>query len=97
MNIANVTQFVSFIDSNNLTILDTGLLQVVQCLHTYKSACDCYKNEQKQNIYNQCNAAYRNAVLEIVPRLKTQFLSKTPERQIAFHDDRGGVIAIISR
>lgn len=97
MNIQNITQFASFISDHDLVKLDSTLLQIINCLNTYKSACSCYKSEDKLNLYNSCNAAYMVAVKTIVPKFKFEFLSKTYERQISFLNDKGHIIGIISR
>ena len=47
MDIRNTTQFVTFISKNNLIQYDAAMLQLVNCINGYKSACDCYKKEEK--------------------------------------------------
>ena len=97
MDIHNVTEFTNFISSNNLIIGDSTLKQVVDCINNYRAACVCYKVDDKKGIYDSCNRLYKHIVKQIVPRLKSEFLSKTSERQISFYDDQNQLIAIVSR
>jgi hypothetical protein len=97
MDIRNVTQFVNFLEGNGITRMDSSFLQVIQCIQNYTAACSCYKREDKVKIYNMCNGVYHNAVRNVIPRLKHEFLSKISERQISFYNDNGQLIGIISR
>ena len=97
MNIQNITEFATFISANNLVGNDSSLVQIIECLNTYKAACACWKKEDKMMMYDTCNRVYHHAVKHVVPRLKAQFLAATPERQISFYDDHNQLIGIISR
>jgi len=97
MDIGNVTQFAAFISANNLINLDSSLSQVVRCMDTYNAACNCHKREDKLEIYASCNQTYYHAVKNVIPKLKTQFLATTQERQIAFYNDQHQLIGIMSR
>lgn len=96
MNIANVTEFAAFVGNNNLMGLDSSLAQVIQCINNYKSACNCWKREDKQKLYNNCNAIYYNCVKMVIPRLKKEFMSKTTDRQISFYGENSQLIGIVS-
>jgi hypothetical protein len=97
VDIKNVTQFSNFITSNGLMQLDGIFSQIVQCLATYSSACNCYKVQDKQLMYANCNKLYANAVAHIVPRFKNIILPKIADRQISFYMDNGTLISTISR
>ena len=97
MDIHNVTEFANFVITNNLISGDSTLKQVADCITNYRAACACYKVEDKKKIYESCNRLYHHTVKHIVPRLKSEFLSKTSERQISFYDDQNQLIAIVSR
>ena len=96
MKINNVTEFATFISTHNLTNGESSLEQVIECLNTYKAACSCWKNEEKLEMYNNCNRIYYHAVKNVIPNLKRQFLAITEERQISFFNDAGQLIGIIS-
>ena len=97
MDIRNVTQFANFVNSTHLVGLDASFLQIVQCLNGYNAACNCYKKEDKLNMYAKCNAAYHQAVKHVVPKLRHEFLSKTGERNISFYNDQGQLILSVTR
>jgi len=97
MDIRNVTQFANFVSSTNLVGLDTSFLQIVQCLSGYSAACNCYKKEDKLNMYVKCNKAYHQAVKHVVPKFRHEFLSQTGERQISFYNDQGQLISVMTR
>ena len=97
MNIGNITQFSSFISSNNIGHLDGIFSQIVNCINNYSAKCNCYKLEDKQRMYADCNKLYNNAIRNVVPRFKNEILSKIPERQISFYTDNGTLISIVSR
>ena len=42
----------------------------------YNAACNCWKAEQKQKLYDNCTMTYKNAVQNVVPKFKNEFLSK---------------------
>ena len=96
MNIRNVTEFVNFSSSNNLTSLDASFAQIIQCIEKYKYKCSCYNNQDKINQYNECNRLYSNIVLSILPRFKSQIFSKVGDLQIYFYDGNR-LIGILSR
>lgn len=92
MEIKNVTQFVTFIGSKNLTNKDSNLLELVKCLNNYTAACNCHKSGDKQELYNTCNRMYLSAVRNIIPKFKGELLPTIPERQISFYTDNGSLI-----
>ena len=97
MKINNVTQFSNFIEQNDISKLDGIFSQIVNCINNYSKACNCYKLEDKQRMYVDCNKLYNNAIRNVVPRFKGDILSKIPERQISFYADNGSLISIVSR
>lgn len=97
MDIRNVTQFSTFINAHNLVRLDGTFQQIITCIQNFSSACNCYKKQEKDNIYSVCNKLYMNAARHIVPRFKNEFLSKTNERQIAIYTENGNLMIILSR
>lgn len=97
MEISNVTQFANFIQANNLMALDATFLQVVNCIQNFSTACNCYKAEDKQRIFNMCCKLYVDAVRIVVPKHKNVILQRVPEGRITFRSDNGSLIAIVSR
>lgn len=97
MEIKNVTQFANFIKQNDIARLDGIFSQIVDCIDNYSKACNCHKVEDKRRMYDNCNKLYVNAIRNAMPRLKSEILSKIPERQISFYADNGSLISIVSR
>ena len=97
MDIRNATQFANFVSKKNLVNLDMSFQQVVFCINNYNAACNCWKAEQKKKLYDNCTVAYQNAVQNIIPKFKNEFLSKTEERQIQFYLDNGSLIGLVCR
>lgn len=97
MQIANVTQFVGFINAHGLINTDGIFRQIVQCVNTYASSCNCYKVRDKQMMYANCNKLYADSVKHILPRMKNELLAKIADRQITFLADNGTIISILSR
>ena len=97
MDIRNATQFANFISAAGLQNADMSFQQIVFCVNNYKSACNCWKAEAKKALYNNCTVIYTNAVRTIVPKFKTEFLSKTTDRQIQFYLDNGSLIGLVCR
>ena len=97
MDIRNATQFANFISKGGLQNLDMTFQQVIFCINNYNAACSCWKAEAKKALYDSCTVTYMNAVRNIVPKFKNEFLSKTEERQIQFFTDNGALIGIVCR
>lgn len=97
MNIRNTTEFATFISGNDLTNSDSSLIQLINCINTYKAGCDCWKKDEKLKLYNTCAQLYFHAVKHVLPKLKNEILAKTSERHIIFFSDQGHVIGSISR
>jgi len=97
MEIRNVTQFANFISAGNLQGLDMNLQQIIYCVNDYAAACNCHRGENKRKKYDECTRIYAEAVKNILPKFKNDFLSKTSERQISFFLDNGNIIGIICR
>jgi len=97
MNIRNVTEFAIFISDHQLVNNDSTLNQIIECVTTLRAACNCWKKEDKMKLIENCNRVYYHSVKHVVPRLKPQFLAATQERQIAFYNDSGQLIGLISR
>ena len=97
MDIRNATQFANFVSKGNLQNLDMTFQQVVFCINNYNAACNCWKADAKKKLYDNCTVIYTNAVRNIVPKFKTQFLAKTTDRQIQFYLDNGSLIGLVCR
>ena len=97
MEIRNVTQFANFMSSNELANLDSIFQQIIQCVNSYASACNCYKVEDKLKLYNNCTRMYSDAVKIVVPKLKNVILAKVPLGKISFYTDNGTLITTVSR
>lgn len=97
MDIRNVAQFSNFIKNNDLMKLDMSFQQVVMCTDKTAKSCNCWKAEDKRKMYDNCTRIYMNAVRSVIPKFKSNFLSKTTDRQIQFHLDNGSLIGIICR
>ena len=97
MDIRNATQFADFISKGGLQNLDMNFQQVIFCINNYNAACNCWKADYKKKLYDDCSTAYMNAVKNVVPKFKTEFLSKTEERQIQFYLDNGTLIGLVCR
>ena len=97
MDIRNATQFSNFVKAAHIESLDMAFQQVVMCVNNYAGACNCWKAEVKQRLYDDCTRKYMDAVRNAVPRLKSQILDKTSDRQITFFLDNRTVIGLICR
>ena len=97
MDIRNASQFANFLHGSGLTNKDSSFQEVVFYNDRVAKSCKCWKAEDRQKLYDQCTAAYRNAVRNVVPRFKNDFLSKTDDRQIQFFLDNGSLIGIVCR
>lgn len=97
MDIRNATQFANFVQKGGLQNLDMTFQQLVSCIDGYSKACNCWKADQKQRLYDNCTMLYMNAVRGVVPKFKNDFLSKTDERQIQFYTDNGSLIGLVCR
>ena|ERR1035437_895397 len=97
MDIRNATQFANFVSKGNLQNLDMTFQQIVFCINNYNAACNCWKAEDKKKLYDNCTVIYMNAVKNIVPKFKNEFLSKTEERRIQFYTDNGALIGLVCR
>lgn len=97
MNIRGPFEFAGFLSANSLQDKESVFIQLVNCVNNFRSACNCYKKEDKDRMYNTCNRLYQESVKHIVPRMKDVFLSKTSERQISFYTENGDLLRIVSR
>jgi hypothetical protein len=97
MDIRNVTQFANFLQTSGLSLKDMSFQQIVFCVDQISRACNCWKAEDKKKIYDNCTMTYMNAVRNVVPRFKTEFLSKTEDRTINFYVDNGSLIGTMNR
>jgi len=97
MNIRGPFEFASFLSANSLQDKESIFIQLTNCVNNFRAACNCYKKEDKDRMYNICTRLYQEAVKHIVPRMKDVFLSKTPERQISFYTENGDLLRIVSR
>lgn len=97
MDIRNATQFANFITKGELQNLDMVFQQVIFCLNNYSAMCNCRGAGEKAKAYENCTTIYKNAVQTAVPRFKTEFLSKTGDRQIQFYLDNGSLIGLVCR
>lgn len=86
-----------FVSAHNMVHLDQNFIQLVNCINNYAAACNCHKKADKDDLYRVCTKMYLDGVRHVVSRFKTEFLSKTTERQIAFYSEQGQLILIISR
>ena len=97
MDIKNVTQFANFATTMGLASLDGSFSQIITCVNNYSAACNCYKLEDKQKIYNSCNKLYVNCVTTILPKFRSLIMSKVSERQIRFFvDNSNNPISILT-
>lgn len=97
MDIRNATQFANFIQKSGFTTKDMAFQQVVFCVDQISRACNCWKAEDKKKLYDNCTLTYMNAVKNVVPRFKNDFLSKTEDRVISFYTDNGALIGVVNR
>jgi len=97
MDIRNATQFANFVSNKGLQNLDMSFQQIVFCINNYNAMCNCHKAEEKKKLYDNCTVVYMNAVHNIIPKFKNEFLSKTDDRQIQFYTDNGTLIGLVCR
>lgn len=97
MDIRNATQFANFVSKGGLQNLDMTFQQIILCLNNYSAMCNCRGASEKAKIYDNCTVIYMNAVRNVVPKFKNEFLSKTEERQIQFYTDNGSLIGLVCR
>src|ERR1041385_7578452 len=97
MEFRNPTEFARFLSSHELTRLDRSFLQMVNCINSYSSACNCHNRETKIQLYQSCNKLYQDLALHLVNKFKNEFLSKITDRQISFYTEQGQLISIVSR
>ena len=97
MDIRNATQFATFVSNGGLNNLDMTFQQIIMCINNYAAMCNCQGAIEKAKLYNNCTIIYMNAVRNIVPKFKNEFLSKTEERQIQFYTDNGSLIGLVCR
>lgn len=97
MDIRNATQFANFVQKAGIMTKDMSFQQVVFCVEQIGRACNCWKVEDKKRLYDNCTMTYTNAVKNVVPRFKNDFLSKTEDRIINFYTDNGSLIGVVNR
>lgn len=97
MDIRNATQFAAFVSKGGLKDLDITFQQIILCINNYASACNCWQARDKQKLYDNCTTIYTNAVRNVVPKFKANFLAQTEERQIQFYTDNGSLIGLVCR
>lgn len=97
MDIRSPSDLAQFVSVNDLSRLDGGFVQLINCVNNYRAACNCYKQEDKNKTYEVCTKMYINLAKHIVNRFKTEFLSKTTDRQISLYTENGQLITIVSR
>ena len=97
MDIRNTTQFANFIRSNGFQHLDGMFLEAANCMDNYSASCNCYKAADKKFIYDTCSKIYESAIKHLGHKFRNELLSKTSERQIAFYNDQGSLLIIVSR
>lgn len=97
MDIRNATQFANFIQQSGLAMKDMAFQQVTFCVSQLGKMCNCWKAEDKKKLYDNCTLTYINAVKNVVPRFKEDFISKTEDRTINFYTENGALIGIVNR
>lgn len=97
MDISGPAGFVGYLASIGMSNKDSSFIQLSNCVANFQAACNCYKKEDKQRMYDTCNKLYVDSVRHVVPRFTNEFLNKTPDRQLKFLTDRGDLLRIVSR
>lgn len=97
MDIRNATQFANFLTKAGLQNLDITFQQVIFCINNYSAMCNCRGAADKKKLYDNCTTTYKNSVQNVVPKFKTEFLSKIEDRQISFYLDNGSLIGLVCR
>jgi len=93
MDIRTPTELARFISSNNLGGINTSFQQLIQCINTYSAWCNCEKKDEKEKLYVACKTLYSQSAVHLIPKYKTEFLLKTPDKKIMFYDD-GRLISV---
>lgn len=97
MEFRNPTTFAQFVSANDLARLDGGFIHLIHCINNYGASCNCQKREDKQKMYDVCTKMYINLAKHVVGKFKTEFLSKTTDRNISIYTEQGQLITIVSR
>ena len=97
MEIRSASQFLSFIQQYGINNSHVLFTQLENCLNNYQSACDCYKSNDKIDMYKKCNNIYCESIRSVIPSLRLQFLMKTGEHRISFYTEHGALLMTISR
>jgi len=87
MDIRNVTEFRNFVNANQLNGLSKEIQAVTICITDYERGCSCWKEGDRQKIYDNCKALYIRAVGIITSQFSSQFVEKTPDKRVNFFQD----------
>lgn len=87
MDIRNVTEFRNFVNINGLRGLHGDIDAVAICVMDYERGCNCWKNGDKQKIYNNCKALYVKSMGVVLGQFSAHFLAKTPGHSLTFFQD----------
>ena len=97
MDIRSPGEFARFLSANDFVKLDGTFAQLVNCVNNFSAACSCHKREDRMKLYGVCTRMYLDGASQAAPRFKTEFLSKTTDRQICFYTEQGQPITTICR
>jgi hypothetical protein len=85
MDIRNVTEFRNFVNSNQLRGLHKDIEAVSICVMEYERECNCWKNNDRQKIYENCKSLYTKAVGTVINSFKPHFLSHVSDQNLTFY------------
>ena len=97
MDIRSATNFLSLVQQYGMKDLHPLFNQLENCLNNYDAACDCYKRNDRVEMYRKCNNIYCESIRSVIPSLRLQFLMKTGEHRISFYTEHGALLMTISR
>lgn len=96
MDIHNVTEFRNFVNNNQLRNLHADIDAVANCVMDYERGCNCWKENQRQKLYDNCKTLYRRAIGIISTTYKPHFMKYVTDQQLNFYID-GRIIGSIRR
>jgi len=94
MDIRNVTEFRNFLRVNGLSNSHPTFQAVLSCVMDYERTCNCSSKMTKQNIYNNCKRLYGIAAGVAVTSMRTEVLSKIPDRRLRLFQDNALLASI---